>query len=570
MEYQLEISLGNNPKWGVLEESSQYDTMISSINSLGQELSMREHNFNSGTPLRLYKIFSQNRPLESTLATGEHYILDHLAILPRTFVTKLLKPIITHCHNTPDTDIKVTVAFTLQLRNLNTPAELTFDSKTHSIKLNSLFAERQISDRGWEQINEKVSAYYLSTLTKPRGLRRRVTSRRKKVAIDFKRIDSVLKEIVDKNEEICALKVEPAIKFSSPFSFLTENENAGERTFGLELEIDFSYDFGDDESTHDGENYYKKKVLAELLYENGLAKTDRLYGWRAQARSRIRTGDSNARIGYTRDLDGWTVETDSTVDNVGGRRGCELVSPILTNTPEAWESIRKVLQIVKELGGKVTTHTGLHVNIGMPDFNPSMDDSQSLIFPTHLIDLHRQFDDLLQRLAHNPATGSQRHRGSQYCSAPAVISALLRSSTSTGDFTVARQALSYRAVRNVIDRNGHYSAINMDHLMSPNVAHRRLEFRIWDGTIDFDRLQTLVGLTLSLVDKAVKSTLETHNLDNIDYFGSRNTRGTNRSSGTGNTPEQNREQLALFATELGLTPTQTRNMIGLFAQSNWQ
>lgn len=59
----------------------------------------------------------------------------------------------------------------------------------------------------------------------------------------------------------------------------------------------------------------------------------------------------------------WTLESDSSVTS--GRRGGELISPILTDTPETWRTIEKVCEVAKRHGARVNTKTGGHVHVGI-------------------------------------------------------------------------------------------------------------------------------------------------------------------------------------------------------------
>lgn len=255
--------------------------------------------------------------------------------------------------------------------------------------------------------------------------------------------------------------------FTNAFHLMGVSDPRG-RSFGLEIEVDFpdSVNWGQERSD-----------LAFRLGEAGLSRHSRPLGWHYAARGGERYGEPS----YSDDLSTWTVEADSSVDGVGGARGCEIVSPILYNTPEAWEAVKKVFDIVKELGGKVTSRTGLHVNIGASDFDTSLRKA------TVLADVARRFDDVLVRLAHSPEIGSA-HRGRHYCHTPATLP--------------SRSRDPYY----LLAGNGHHSAVNLTHIPQPGGRARnssRVEFRIFDGTLDMGRLQMNVELGMALMAHAV-------------------------------------------------------------------
>src|SRR6266542_2711569 len=44
--------------------------------------------------------------------------------------------------------------------------------------------------------------------------------------------------------------------------------------------------------------------------------------------------------------------------------GAEIVTPILTGTPQEWATLAAVLQAIRDNGGIPTTTTGGHINVG--------------------------------------------------------------------------------------------------------------------------------------------------------------------------------------------------------------
>ncbi|NCF00589.1 amidoligase family protein [Emergencia sp. 1XD21-10] len=117
---------------------------------------------------------------------------------------------------------------------------------------------------------------------------------------------------------------------SEPVPYTYENVlNGSNITFGIELE----FVQGDSDA------------IAEELYEMGICGNSLMSGY------------------HGRRVPGkWALERDGSVTS--GNRGGELISPILTDTPETWRTIEKVCEVAKRHGAQVNFQTGGHVHIG--------------------------------------------------------------------------------------------------------------------------------------------------------------------------------------------------------------
>lgn len=254
---------------------------------------------------------------------------------------------------------------------------------------------------------------------------------------------------------------------------LSTGMDARGRSFGIEIEVDFPDDY----------RCQAKHTLAARLYAEGLTRDDVVHGWHYAARANSGGRGSNAGEGYTDARNGWTVEFDRSVDDCDGARGCEVVSPILYDVEQSWKDLAKVCEIITELGGKITNRHGLHVNIGARDF--------SLDVGAHyrLVRLMRQFDDVLIRMAHNPEIGNW-HRGRTYCE----MDSYLTLNEGSDLYTIKQY-------------HSHMSNVNFDHM--PHEGQRagsstRVEFRIFDGSIDAGRIQANTRLAMGMVHAAVR------------------------------------------------------------------
>ena len=245
----------------------------------------------------------------------------------------------------------------------------------------------------------------------------------------------------------------------------------GGRSFGIEIEVDFP----------DDTSFTAKESVAREIYEAGLSQSPYVQGWHYIGR---------AGGGYTDAPDNWSVEFDRSVDGMGGRRGCEIVSPIMYDEPQTWQSLEKICEIVQRHGGQVTTRTGLHVNVGASDFDHTVENHN------RLLRLGMGYEDVLIRTSHNPQSAT-RHRGRDYCRPMAVPA---------NGYTSIRGA--QRSVDPYSDNgSSHRAMINLDHVPAegqPVTSSTRVEVRVFDGAVDPGRIQTNVKVALGLVNAAAR------------------------------------------------------------------
>lgn len=308
-------------------------------------------------------------------------------------------------------------------------------------------------------------------------------------------------------------------------------------TFGLEIEIDFP-------DEHYNELGVTKRNLLASLRSEGLAfvsPTSRgTDNWHVAARRENPDGS----VGYTTALNGWTVEFDRTVDNVGGARGCEIVSPVLYDTPSSWSAVSRVIELIKQHGGSVSQMHGLHVNIGVPDLVIDSTGRIEATLPEKLATLGAQYDDVLIRLGHTDEVG-RHHRGRSYCR-PVLL---------------ADHPLSLSHV------NGHNSAINMTHWGRGTA--RRLEFRFFDGTLDAGRIQANVMLGMALM-VAANNSLTTLGEDDLQPAGThvRERDGSPRIL-SGEAWDQSTLRFRHFINSLQLEGKNLESAITMYRTSRW-
>ncbi|MFJ4896069.1 amidoligase family protein [Streptomyces sp. NPDC088788] len=239
-----------------------------------------------------------------------------------------------------------------------------------------------------------------------------------------------------------------------PVPYMTKNATGGlgDRGFGVEIEFDIS------------PGVDPQVAIAKIgrdLKAAGLSRSAQIYQYHTQKKE-----------GYTRAPNEWRLETDGTLT-----RGAELVSPILGDDSQSWRSLATACRIILENGGQASRQTGGHVHVGMPDYGLDVAKFSCLL---RMFNAHQ---DVLYRLAQNPAAADQKHRGAFWCQVNNVPSE------------------NYRAISQI--EIYHDDAINLASAFGGGQgAHG--EFRWWDGSLNPSVIQTQVKLSLALTAAAAR------------------------------------------------------------------
>jgi hypothetical protein len=189
-------------------------------------------------------------------------------------------------------------------------------------------------------------------------------------------------------------------------------------------------------------------------------------------------GYHSSRVaGYSDARNAWRLEHDSTVAG-------EVVSPILYDSPQTWQDLQTVCDIIRRHGGQATVRTGGHIHVSTGDYDHTVANHNRLLRMVH------NHSDTLFRLAANPGRGG-RHRGTYWCRP--------NQSPSTGYSQVSV------AARN---NTGHGLALNLESIDGRDNDH--VEFRMWDGSLDPGVIQTQIKVSLGITDAAFR---EAHSPD---------------------------------------------------------
>ena len=231
-------------------------------------------------------------------------------------------------------------------------------------------------------------------------------------------------------------------------------------------------------------------VLARKLYDAGLTVHPQMVGYHHDCAECRAAGPGK-----------WKVERDGSVteiDRNGRSLGGEVVSPILADTPQDWQALKTVTDIIGELGGTVDHHTGQHVHVSTAAYQNNPASYRDLAV------LVAQNEDLLFRLS---APDVEQHRGLVRTDHAAYhytqpISRRVEQLTSQPEPSLP-QVLNAMGVNERVAGSSnplaHYMSLNMQHVNQADAAQSRVEFRTFNGAIDPVQIQTNVRLATAMV-----------------------------------------------------------------------
>lgn len=193
----------------------------------------------------------------------------------------------------------------------------------------------------------------------------------------------------------------------------------------------------------------------------------------------------------------WVLERDGSVTR--GGRGGELISPVLTDTPETWQQIETICEVARRHGARVNAETGGHVHIGAEDALDGKRQRWRRFFKTAV-----GFENAFHRLA----GGEQgRFRGGHY--APSAIS-----QNRTGIAARMPQEGDTSAFQSVISRisNGKYQSINLSPFSG---GKKTIEFRAFNGTLTPGVIQANVKYAAGVINTSVRSRIRQDESANV-------------------------------------------------------
>lgn len=241
-----------------------------------------------------------------------------------------------------------------------------------------------------------------------------------------------------------------------PYEYENVLNGAGDgpsgRRFGVELEFVVS-----------GNNVNYSEVMSNIgreLYEAGYTKREEM-GY-------YHSGEDSG-------WDSWSFEDDCTVDG-------EIVSPIMSDTPESWRQLEDVCNIIRRNGGTVNNKCGSHVHVSSGSYGMSTAKHGELLRNV------RQNEDMLYRLGSNHQSSLKMHRGTRWCQTNV---------NDSGD-DISQDVMESHDIFYA----GHADSVNVlaSGQLNPKSSH--VEFRMWDGTLNPGSIQQQVKTSVALLERS--------------------------------------------------------------------
>ena len=232
--------------------------------------------------------------------------------------------------------------------------------------------------------------------------------------------------------------------------------NGSENTFGIELEfVDGNAD-----------------AIARELYQLGICSHDHRLSYHSASVP-----------------DKWKLEWDGSVcdDSKGG----ELVSPVLTDTPETWRTIEKICEVAKRHGATINHKCGGHVHIGIAPLNTARQRWRRFFRSIG------GFEDILYRLA-GGNLGRIRSNYSHY--ATSFQNNARQAAQSR--FTLEDRSDIDQLARRASNQN-RYHGINLTNIYQSDKPNT-VEFRYFNGSIDPAQIQANVKIANGVITAAQK------------------------------------------------------------------
>lgn len=293
--------------------------------------------------------------------------------------------------------------------------------------------------------------------------------------------------------------------------------NGSNITFGVELE------FVDGDSD----------AIARELYSLGIVSEPRMQSY------------------HSRSVRGkWKLERDGTVTS--GRRGGELVSPVLQDTPETWEQIEKICEVAKRHGARINTKCGGHVHVGMDPLDEARQRWRRFFKSI------KGHEETIYRLS--GGTEGRIRSGHRYFAMPFAN----RAEYGTTRRVTMNSVNDVHALTADVGNRDRYYGINLTNVHSygrPNTV----EFRYFNGSLDPATIQANVKVAAGVMMASEKA--RTKDLDTEATPETMKRRGNMINNATNG---RNNEAMMQFVDTFFTRKKDKDHILGVLARNNWR
>lgn len=186
----------------------------------------------------------------------------------------------------------------------------------------------------------------------------------------------------------------------------------------------------------------------------------------------------------------WKLERDSSVSS--GSQGGELVSPVLTDTPETWRAIEKICEVAKRHGARINHQCGGHVHIGIEPLNTARQRWKRFFKSIG------GFEDVIYRLS-GGSLGRIRSNYSTYARpfserAQITANSRIRLNDRNDIDNLTRRA----------SQSSRYYGINLTNIYQANKP-KTVEFRYFNGSLDPSVIQANIKVSNGVIMASQKA-----------------------------------------------------------------
>lgn len=202
---------------------------------------------------------------------------------------------------------------------------------------------------------------------------------------------------------------------------------------------------------------------------------------------------------------GWKIERDgSVVTRRSDMVAIEIVSPILSGRAGILQ-VRRVMEILKGMGGAVNRSCGFHVHVGVASVVPNLDDRAEWLG-------RLMYEVAMHEGALFAQTGTRgRENGSWSRS-------IKPEKRIADDLVGARSAAAKRtAVSVAANGTNRYHTLNLTNLMNPR--KQTVEFRVFAGTLEWKKAYAHIQTGLALAERATERSAMNWNLLAGEFYG---------------------------------------------------
>lgn len=177
---------------------------------------------------------------------------------------------------------------------------------------------------------------------------------------------------------------------------------------------------------------------------------------------------------------GFSIKSDMTLTC-----GAEITTPVLTDSKENWSELARLCRFIKNIGGEVNQECGTHIHFGASAFeeNPQ-------IFRKFL-EIWQEVEPLIYMISNKEGEKTEKEREKSIKPIASRIQELFQ--------VTGKKELDISEMVRQLDVLDKGYSVNLRNLILKNPKKYTIEFRLANGTLDYDTIREEVKLYASLL-----------------------------------------------------------------------